>query len=171
MVFDFDAMKATMATKGYTMIDYTTKIKKIDDFTTIEDKLKKTNNGAFIYAKTIIVIRMDAVVKKIPMLKRIFVACETPIGIRILHKDNNLSFDNDESTPNAIVIERFLTQGEEVVCEVCCEQVKPNDLSYCNNCVYNCCNSCFDKKYIMSVKAGKPDGRCFGCRLDIVFKG
>ena len=168
MVFNFDEMKETMKKRGYTMIDYTKKIKTLQDFAEIENKMKTKRDGVFVYSKTIIVIRMQVVAKKIPIIGVLFVMKHEPIGIRLLNRDNYLSFEDRDETPNAIVIERFTTQGEEVMCEVCCENVKPDALTYCNNCAYNCCNECFDKKFIMSVKSGKPDPRCFGCRLPIV---
>jgi hypothetical protein len=167
MVFNFDEMKETMKKRGYTMIDYTKKIKTLQDFAEIENKMKTKRDGVFVYSKTIIVIRMQVVAKKIPIIGVLFVMKHEPIGIRLLNRDNYLSFEDRDETPNAIVIERFTTQGEEVMCEVCCENIKPADMCYCNNCAYNCCNECFDKKFIMSFKSGKPDPRCFGCRMPL----
>jgi hypothetical protein len=74
----------------------------------------------------------------------------------------------EDKTPNNCVIENFLHHDEEVMCEVCCEMVKSCDMNACGNCVYKCCEKCFRKKYIMSLKEGKPDGRCFGCRDELV---
>jgi hypothetical protein len=169
MAFNFDEMKATFNEKGFHVIDYTKKIKKLQDFLEIYDKMKtKNDDGSFKYASSIIVIRMGVVSKKLPMLVKLLMGIgENPFGIRLMNKDNYLSF-MDDKTPNNCVIENFLHQDEEVMCEVCCEMVESSKMNVCANCVYKCCEKCFNKKYLMSIKAGTPDGRCFGCRDELV---
>ena len=169
MSFNFDEMKAVMNEKGFHFIDYTKKIKKLNDLVEIDEKMRtKRDDGSFKYEKSIVVIRMSSVSKKLPVLVNILMGIgENPYGVRLLNKDNFLSFMPDK-VPSMPMINKFLMGDEEVMCEVCCEMVKSSELNACANCVYNCCEKCFNKNYLMSMKSGNPDGRCFGCREELV---
>jgi hypothetical protein len=164
-------MKAAMNDKGFHFIDYTKRIKKLQDVLEIEQKMRiKNDDGSFKYQQSIIIIRMQAVVKKLPVMRLVLDRMgESSEAVRMINKDNFISF-SPECVPSMLIFDDFLMGDEEVMCEICCEQVNKTELNVCNKCVYKCCEKCFDKKFIMSVKAGKPDGRCFGCREELVSK-
>jgi hypothetical protein len=164
-VFDFEKDRAFLKTKGYTLIDYTKKIKKINDIKVIQDKVKTTNNGEFVYTKLVIIIRWEEVCKRIRGLKEALMNFnDNPDGIQVFYKDFNMCFHKNYA-PNAIVWERYLNAGDIMTCEICCEDNTHRDMMACPCCIFPCCRKCFMKRYDLS-----NDPRCFGCRHPLVME-
>ena len=162
MTFDFVKEQAYLKSKGYVLVDYTKKIKRFKDFNDIKEKMSTTNDGKFIYKKMIMMIRMVEVCDKIKGLNE-FMKKDgaNPDGIILVHTKNYLS---------PIVWEAFLNRKDKELCEVCCVMTKSDEMMPCPNCVYPCCRKCFLKRCYLTLDEGKMDGRCFGCRENLVIE-
>jgi hypothetical protein len=168
MTFDFVKEQALLKSKGYMLIDYTNKVKRYKDFSDIREKMKTTNDGKFIYKKMIMMIRMVEVCKKIKGLKEHMLKDgANPDGITLIHTKNYLAIDANKGL-SPIVWEAFLNRKDEELCEVCCVMTESDEMMPCSNCVYPCCRKCFLKKVNMSLAEGEIDGRCFGCRENLI---
>jgi hypothetical protein len=168
MPFDFITEQAYLKTKGYLLVDYTKKVKRFKDLIDIRNKMANTNEGEYIYKKMIIMVRLEEVCKKIKHLKEhLLKDGANPDGISLIHTKNYLSIDACKGL-SAIVWQSFLNRKEEEVCEVCYEMTKCDEMMPCPNCVYPCCRKCFLKRAYMTLKEGNMDGRCFGCRENLV---
>jgi hypothetical protein len=162
-VFDFDKDRAILKTKGFTLIDYTKKIKKLIDIKVIQNKVITTNNGEFVYNKLVVIIRWDEVCKRIRGLREALINFnDNPDGIQVFYKDTNMCFHKN-FPPNAIVWDGFLNSQKKITCEICCDDKSRRDMMACPSCVYPCCRECFMKRYDLS-----NDPRCFGCRQPLV---
>ena len=163
MLFDFEKERARLKAEGYTLVDYTAKIKKYTDIINIVDKMKTTNNGEFVYKKMIIIMQLEKVCKVIKPLKQILLNDnKNPNAIQVLYTKYCMSFDYDMA-PSVIGWNAFLGANDKNECSVCCETKKFCEMMACPSCVYPFCRACFIKRYEQS-----NDGRCFGCRGEII---
>ena len=163
IMFDFEKDRAFLKTKGYTLIDYTLKIKKMSDLTAIEHKVKTTNNGEYVYKKLIVIIRFSEVCKRIRGLNEAMVHFnDNPDGINIFYMNKIMSF-TIHFPPNAVVWDGFLNGTSKTTCEICCDEKLKKEMMACPSCVYPCCKDCFQKRYEIS-----DDSRCFGCRHELI---
>ena len=168
MEYNFDTMKGFYKNKGYTLIDYTAKIKCLDDVGFIQTKMKKQHKGKYQYDKTIILIRFEELCKKIKNLTAVLMLNEIcPDAVHLYHTKNALLFETHKA-PNELVMEQFVNRKDVYTCEVCCEEKAVGAMMPCYKCVYPCCKECFMKRARMTLDAGEIDGRCFGCRAELV---
>jgi hypothetical protein len=161
-------MKEFYKTKGYTLIDYTAKIKVLNDLRFIANKIEKKHKGKFVYDKTVILIRFEEVCSKIVGFRHALTMMETLWdAVHLYHIGNKLLFDK-AFAPAEIVLEAFVNRKKHTTCEVCCEVKETEKMMPCPKCIYPCCRDCFMVRAHMTHKNGKVDGRCFGCREQLV---
>ena len=163
MLFDFEKERARLKAAGYTLVDYTAKIKKYPDIVNILDKMRTTNNGEFVYKKMIIIIQMEIVCKRIKVLKEVLMSEDrNPDAIQVFYTKYAMSFDYN-NPPSPIGWTAFLEAKDENECSICCETKKFSDMMACPSCIYPFCRECFLKKYERD-----GDDRCFGCRRPVI---
>jgi hypothetical protein len=163
MLFDFEKERARLKAEGYTLVDYTAKIKRHIDIVNIVEKVRKTNNGEFIYKNLVIIVQMEEVCKKIKPLREIFISeNKNPNAIQVFYTKFCMNFDYNEP-PSALAWTSFLQAKDENECSICCEPKAFSEMMACPSCVYPFCRDCFIKKY---EKDG--DDRCFGCRRPVI---
>jgi len=73
-----------------------------------------------------------------------------------------------DKAPNKQVMLGNVNRKETEFCEICCVVKKSQQMMPCYNCLYPCCCECFLKRAYMTLKKGNLDGRCFGCRAELV---
>lgn len=121
------------------LIDYTDKIKNIDDFIKLQsEKLnnKKYNNFVFL-------LKTDNMPK---LLKSVLSVCSKTQNknfIYLFNKDDYLFLDasTDESiNPNTII--NFLNDNN-MVCNICYDESE--NITICRQCAYNICYDCHSK--------------------------
>jgi len=73
-----------------------------------------------------------------------------------------------DKAPNKQVMLGNVNRKETEFCEICCVVKKSPQMMPCYNCLYPCCCECFLKRACLTLKKGNLDGRCFGCRAELV---
>jgi len=73
-----------------------------------------------------------------------------------------------DKAPNKQVILGNVNRKETEFCEICCVAKNSQQMMPCYNCLYPCCRECFLKRACLTLKKGNLDGRCFGCRAELV---
>lgn len=124
-----------------------------------DDKIKDWNeNARLCTADTDVVISVTKNRKSInePISKNIPEKQFAKISLNM----HSLVFVNEK--PN-----KYVLTGT-VICEICCVAKKSQQMMPCYNCIYPCCSECFLKRAYLTLKKGDLDGRCFGCRAELV---
>ena len=73
-----------------------------------------------------------------------------------------------DKAPTKQVLLGNVNRKETELCEICCVIKKSQQMMPCYNCPYPCCCECFLKRVYLTLKKGDIDGRCFGCRTELV---
>jgi hypothetical protein len=164
MPYNFDKLKLMLKNKGFTLIDYTNKIKTEDDMEKIEKKIDDKK-----YDKTVILWDNWIVGKKVKgdYVINILKNGQNLNSIHLINKKYFISIDKDMDISGA-VIDSFLNNQGEVECQVCFNTVEFGDVMPCPNCVFDCCKECFLKNFEKGLKDGKVKVKCFGCRTQIL---
>ena len=161
--------KAMLKTNGYTLVDYTEKIKTFQDVMLIHNKVNTMKNDKYVYDKLVIIIDLEIVCKKLKGFKE-YIATQRSnnCAMEVMHTKNNTYFD--KTTPlTEVSWMDFLNSEDTQTCEICCETIDKKKMMPCHTCNYKCCRSCFMKRVKMTIdKKGNADVRCFGCRKDLL---
>ena len=168
MTYDITKDKAILKSKGYTLVDYTSKIKTFKDIKTIVDKTNTTNNGKYVYDKLVVIIDLEIICQKIGGFKEFILKTRTDCNvIEVMHTKNTTYFDKSSSL-SEVAWTSFLTREDTQICEVCTDTKPILKMMPCHTCNYKCCQACFYKRVEITCKTGKADVRCFGCREDLL---
>jgi hypothetical protein len=162
MPYDFDKLKIIYKKMGYTLINYSEKIRTEDD---IEDIRKKIVNVAK-YDKVIMLWESWKICKSLGMeyVMNLIKQGQNIYTYTVLNNKNHYMSVSTEINLTEAVIYNFLHQEDMCECNVCFNTFKYDEVVACPSCVFNCCEECFLNS--------KPDKdrkvRCFGCRGEIL---
>ena len=160
MTFNFNNDKTFLKTMKISAIDYTDKITCGSDIDTIKDKTKTSTYKNILvmidYGKLYQAGNQDVMnfIDRNHIQRDIL---EYNFRGRFTMFARRIPLSN-------IVLKDWIHFKEYVVCEVCGDKVEYADCMPCNNCIYRCCNPCFQKAIKAKQQMGKLDGNCFNCR-------
>ena len=163
MPYNFDELKSIYKKMGYTLINYSEKISKMEDI----DKISKKIVNEARYDKVIILWENWIVGKRLgyEYIMNLLKQGQNTHTYKVLNNKNHYMSVGIDADVSEAVIHNFLHQEELFECNVCFNTYKYNKIVACSKCVFNCCEGCF-------LKGVKPEKdrkvRCFGCRGVIV---
>ena len=163
MPYNFDELKSIYKKMGYTLINYSEKISKMEDI----DKISKKIVNEARYDKVIILWENWIVGKRLGFgyIMNLIKQGQNIHTYKVLNNKNHYMSVGVDADVSEAVIRNFLHQEEFFECDVCFNTCNHNELVACANCIFNCCEGCF-------LKGVKPENgrkiRCFGCRGVIV---
>lgn len=169
MTYDITKDKELLKNKGYTLVDYTEKIKTFKDIKEICDKVNTTNNGKYKYQNLIVIMDIEKICKRIVGFRKFILKLRDNTSVmEVMHTKNTTYFDKN-STLSEVAWMEFINREDTQTCEVCCETMDTMKMMPCHTCNYKCCKKCFYKRMEITFDGfSKPDVHCFGCRQDLL---
>ena len=161
MTYNFNNDKTFLKTLKVSAIDYTDKITCGSDIDTIKQKCKNDKS----YKNILVMIDYGKLYQAgnydvIEFIDRNHIQRDV---IEYNFRGRYTMFARRIPLSN-IVLKDWIHIKQKVSCEVCGECVDYADCMPCNNCIYRCCNPCFQKAIKAKQQMGKLDGNCFNCR-------
>lgn len=163
MPYNFDEMKSLYKKMGFTLINYSGKINKMEDIEYISTKILNDKK----YDKVIILWENWIVGKRLGFeyIMNLLKQGQNIHTYKVLNNKNHYMSVGVDADVSEAVIHNFLHQEDLFECNVCFNTYKYNEIVACSKCVFACCEGCF-------LKGVKPEMdrkvRCFGCRGVIV---
>jgi hypothetical protein len=158
-----DTTVSNLKIKNYTKGTKSRLVKTCEVIDGGDDKIKDWNeNAKLCTADTDVVISVTKNRKSInePISKNIPEKQFAKISLNM----HSLVFVNEK--PNKYVL--TVNRKENEICEICCVAKKSQQMMPCYNCIYPCCSECFLKRVYLTLKKGDLNGRCFGCRAELL---